>query len=155
MVKNHSDSERGNPLPPHGLLFLISSKGSFICIIPQTGWHIPRPLLHQSGSTGWNEKWLNGSTMKDRSDDPSHDDRTMLPRSYISLRICFKTSWFWIYVRTRTLYNSRSVVRAFAHVAMGRRIDPSWLIHWDISRSSQYSTTGVTKAVVCAIMYVG
>ena len=36
MVKDHSDSERGNPLPPHGLLFTISSKGSFICIIPQT-----------------------------------------------------------------------------------------------------------------------
>ena len=32
MVKNHSDRERGNPLPPHGLLFPISSKGSFICI---------------------------------------------------------------------------------------------------------------------------
>ena len=37
MVKYLSDSERGNPLPPHGLLFLISSNGSFICIIPQTG----------------------------------------------------------------------------------------------------------------------
>ena len=37
MVKDHSDSKRGNPLPPHGLLFPISSKGSFICIIPQTG----------------------------------------------------------------------------------------------------------------------
>ena len=37
MVKDYSDSERGNPLPPHRLLFLISSKGSFICIIPQTG----------------------------------------------------------------------------------------------------------------------
>ena len=37
MVKDHSDSERGNPLPPHRLLFPISSKGSFICIIPQTG----------------------------------------------------------------------------------------------------------------------
>ena len=37
MVKDHSDSERGNPLPPHGLLFLVNSKGSFICIIPQTG----------------------------------------------------------------------------------------------------------------------
>ena len=33
-VKDHSDSERGNPLPPHGLLFPISIKGSFICIIP-------------------------------------------------------------------------------------------------------------------------
>ena len=37
MVKDHSDSERGNPLLPHRLLFLISRKGSFICIIPQTG----------------------------------------------------------------------------------------------------------------------
>ena len=48
MVKDHSDFEGGNPLPPHGLLFPISSNGSFICIIPQTGYHIPRPLLHQS-----------------------------------------------------------------------------------------------------------
>ena len=47
MVKDHSDSERGNPLPPHRLLFSISSKGSFIYIIPQTGLHIPQPLLHQ------------------------------------------------------------------------------------------------------------
>ena len=37
MVKNHSDSEKGNPLLPHRLLFLINSKGSFICTIPQTG----------------------------------------------------------------------------------------------------------------------
>ena len=29
MVKDHSDGERGNPLLPNGLLFLISSKGSF------------------------------------------------------------------------------------------------------------------------------
>ena len=27
MVKDHSDSERGNPLPPHGLRFPSSSKG--------------------------------------------------------------------------------------------------------------------------------
>ena len=37
MVKDRWDSERGNPLLPHGLLFSISSMGSFICIIPQTG----------------------------------------------------------------------------------------------------------------------
>ena len=55
-VKDHSDSERGNPLPLHGLLFPINSKGSFICTIPQTGQHIPLPLLYQSWSTGWNEK---------------------------------------------------------------------------------------------------
>ena len=36
MVKDNSDSERGNPLPPiNGLLFSINSKGSFIYSIPQ------------------------------------------------------------------------------------------------------------------------
>ena len=40
MVKDHSDSERGNPLPPlHGLLFPIS-KDYFICTIPDRVVHI-------------------------------------------------------------------------------------------------------------------
>ena len=56
MVNDHSDSERGNQLPPHELFFPISSKGSFICSIQQTGLHIPRPLLHQLWITAWNEK---------------------------------------------------------------------------------------------------
>ena len=29
MVKDHSDSEKGNPLPPHRLVFPINSKGFF------------------------------------------------------------------------------------------------------------------------------
>ena len=37
MFKDHSDSEKGNPLPPHRLLLSINSKGSFICTILQTG----------------------------------------------------------------------------------------------------------------------
>ena len=37
LVKDHSDSEKGNPLPPHRLLFPINSKGYFIYTIPQTG----------------------------------------------------------------------------------------------------------------------
>ena len=45
-----------------------------------------------------------------------------------------------------------SIVRVFAHGAMCRRIDPSWWTHWAISCSSQCSTTGVTKAVVCVIL---
>ena len=36
MIKDHSESERGNPLLLHGLLFPIGSKGSFTCTIPQT-----------------------------------------------------------------------------------------------------------------------
>ena len=72
MVKDYSDSERGNPLLPHGILFSI-------CIIPQTGLYIPRPLLHQSWSIGRNEKYLNeGSPW--RIDQTTH--RTMSGRSY-------------------------------------------------------------------------
>ena len=37
------------------LLFPISSKGSFICTIPGTWQCIPRPLLHDFQSSGWNE----------------------------------------------------------------------------------------------------
>ena len=47
------------------------------------------------------------------------------------------------------------MVRAFAYDAMGRRIYPSWRTDWAISRSSQCSMTGVTKAVICAILSVG
>ena len=37
LVKDHSDSDKGNLLLPHRLLLSINSKGSFICTIPQTG----------------------------------------------------------------------------------------------------------------------
>ena len=56
MVKDHSDCKKGNLLPLHELLFLISSEGSSICTIQQTGQHIPWPLLHQLWSTGWNKQ---------------------------------------------------------------------------------------------------
>ena len=42
--------------------------------------------------------------------------------------------------------NSSSVVRAFAHGAMGHRIDPSWWTNGSISCSSQCLMTGITKA---------
>ena len=87
MVKDHSDSERGNLLPPHGLLFPISSKGSFICIIPQNR------ITHTTAFvTPAVEHWLEREIaqwvhpMKDRSNDPSHHERTLLPRSYISFQ---------------------------------------------------------------------
>ena len=40
MVKDHSDSEKGNLLLPHRLHFPISSKISFICFIPDKITHI-------------------------------------------------------------------------------------------------------------------
>ena len=48
--------------------------------------------------------------MKDRSDDPSHHERTLLRERH----------------RERDGARCSSVVRAFAHGAMGRRVNPSW-----------------------------
>ena len=45
-----------------------------------------------------------------------------------------------------------SVVIAFAHGAMGRRIDPSW---GEPTELFLVPASGVTKAVVCAILSVG
>ena len=65
MVKDHSDSETGNLLLPHGLLFLISSKGYFICIISDRITHTTAFVTPVVGH------WLkgdiaqvNGSTMR-------------------------------------------------------------------------------------------
>ena len=52
MVKDHSDSERGNPLLPHRLLFPISSKGSFICAIPDRIAHWAISRSSQCTTTG-------------------------------------------------------------------------------------------------------
>ena len=87
MVKDHSDSERGNLLPPHGLLFLINSKGSFICTIPDSIAHamaFVTPVVEH-----WLEREIAQSVhpMKDRSDNPLHHERTFLTWSYISLHV--------------------------------------------------------------------
>ena len=51
MVKEHSDSQRGNPLPTHGLLFSINSKGSFIFVLETVPRFEPstyqKPLCHE------------------------------------------------------------------------------------------------------------
>ena len=77
MVKDHSDSEKGNPLPPHRLLLLNNSKGSFICTIPVRITHtmaFVTPVVDH-----WLEReiaqWVH--PMKDRSNDPSHHERTL------------------------------------------------------------------------------
>ena len=69
MIKDHSDSERGNPLLPHRLLFSINSKGYLICTIPDRIAHTTvfvTPVVEH-----WLEReiaqWVH--PMKDRSDD--------------------------------------------------------------------------------------
>ena len=78
MVKDHSDSEKGSPLPPHRLLLSINSKGSFICTIPHD-----RITHTTTFVTPVVEHWLEREIaqwvhpVKDRSDDPSHHERTL------------------------------------------------------------------------------
>ena len=89
MVKDRSDSERGNLLLPHGLLLSINSKGSFICTIPHSIAHTTAfvaPVVEH-----WLEReiaqWVH--PMKDRSDH----ERTLLPQNYISLHTTSKMVW--------------------------------------------------------------
>ena len=81
MVKNHSDSERGNPLPLYRFFYMHHPTDS----ITHVTAFVTTVLEH------WLEReiaqWV--YHMKDRSDDPSHNERTLLPRSYISLQIIF------------------------------------------------------------------
>ena len=85
MVKDHSDSEKGNPLLPHRLLLSINSKGSFICRIANTMAFVTPVMEH------WHERviaqWV--QPMKDRSDDPWHHERTLyLWAMSRSLQVC-------------------------------------------------------------------
>ena len=75
MVKNQSYSKRGNPLPPHRLLFPISSKGFYMR-------HPTDRIIHTTAFvTPIVEHWLEREIaqwvhpMKDRSDDPSHHEQ--------------------------------------------------------------------------------
>ena len=80
MVEDHSDSERGNPLPPHGLLFPISSKGSFICTIPQTGYHIPQTFV-----TPVVEHWLERTSLQRPSLQRHVHHRVLCKQTYTTL----------------------------------------------------------------------
>ena len=76
MVKDHSDSERGNPLQ-QGFFYMHHP----IDMIIHTTAFVTPVVEH------WLEReiaqWVH--PMKDRSDDPSHHEWTLLPQSYILL----------------------------------------------------------------------
>ena len=60
---------------------------------------------------------------------------------------------FTMFIMRSSRARCSSVVRMFAHDAMGRQIDPSWWTHWAISRSSQCSTTGNKGCGMCYPVY--
>ena len=52
MVKDHSDSERGNPLPPHGLLFPIRGTGNDINVsMNGSDTPVTRPETDKAGQS--------------------------------------------------------------------------------------------------------
>ena len=50
MVKDHSDSEKGNPLPPHMLLLSINSKGFFYMHHPTDRIAHTTAFVHHRGA---------------------------------------------------------------------------------------------------------
>ena len=91
MVKDHSDSEIGNPLPPHGLLFLIKKQRFFYM------HHPTHRIAHTTAFvTPVVEHWLEQEIaqwvhyMKDRSDD---SNRTMSERSYHRAKFSFEAHY--------------------------------------------------------------
>ena len=96
MVKDHSDSERGNLLPPHRLLFPISSKGSFICIIPRQDntyhslCYTSRGALAGTRNSSMDPPW--------RIDPMTH--RTMSERSYHGATS--RSSFLWRFIHSCT-----------------------------------------------------
>ena len=63
MVKDHSVIQRGNLLPPHGLLSDLK-QGLFYLHHPTYRISHTTALLHQSWSTGWNEMNMDINTKK-------------------------------------------------------------------------------------------
>ena len=86
MVKYHTDSERGNPMPHMGYSFWLTAR--VLLYAPShrqdnsyhSLWYTSRGAL--AGTTNSSMVY----PMKDRYDDPSHHEQTLLSQSYISLQ---------------------------------------------------------------------
>ena len=131
-----------------------------------------QPLQKMSKNQLFKRKQVSGACHGWSSKDlEAHGQQTMCSL-WGRLRDGLEVSWTWSLYKVilqvistfdicqnklclRRVARCSFMVRAFAHGAMGRRIDPSWWTHWTISRSIQCSTTGVTKAVVYVILSVG
>ena len=73
IAKDHSDSEKGNPLPPHRLLFPINSTVLLYAPSHRQGNTYHGLCYPSRGALAGTRN----SSMKDRSDDPSHHERTL------------------------------------------------------------------------------
>ena len=115
---------------------------SFWLVAKDFYMHHPRlDSAHQSWSTGWNEKYLNGFTMKDRSEDPSHHEWPLLPQGYISLWLEREISQ-WVHhegLIIRPIAPCSTALTTDLHLAMPWRIDPT--THRSTSDRSYHRST--------------
>ena len=96
MVKDHSDSERGNPLLPHGLLFPINSKGSFICTIPDRIAHTTTfvtPVV-EHWPEGEIAQWVH--PMKNRSDSNQKVQKCILKFNLLNMASATLTGYIYM-----------------------------------------------------------
>ena len=63
MVNDHSNSDRGNPLPPHGLLWILLSAHTTAFVTPVVDYWLEREIA----------QWVH--PMQDQSDDPSYHEQ--------------------------------------------------------------------------------
>ena len=97
MVKDHSDSEKGNLLPPHRLLLSISFMHHPTDRITHTTAFVTPVVDH------WLEweiaQWVH--PMKDRCDDPSHHERTL---------------YLWATSRSLYIWSNSPISKVSAHL---------------------------------------
>ena len=71
MMKDHSVREEPRCRLYVGCSFRLAARYILYAPSHRQGNIIPRPLLHHTCSTGWDDKYTSASTMRDRSYDPS------------------------------------------------------------------------------------
>ena len=114
MASDHSDSEKGNPLPPHRLLFPINSNGFYM--------HHPTDRIAHTTAfvTPVVDNWLEREIaqwvlpMKDRSDDPSHHERTLLRR--IMYEVVYSVKYISSFSNNPSLHTMSNVFCVYCFV---------------------------------------
>ena len=139
--------------PPRCRYNLNNAEYHFNCSVLCRGWPGSRGAGHGGGQPGPLGPWSVGGELR---------AELLARRSHVVpvLRGQVKEG-----NRTRVnsqCYNLTAKIReqdffgkVFVHGAMGHLINPSRWTHWAISCFSQCSTTGIPKAVVCAILSMG
>ena len=80
MVKDHSDSEKGNPQPPQMLHYRLTARVLLYASSNRQDSTYHGLCYTSRGALAGTRNSSMGPPMKDRSDDPSHHERTPLPR---------------------------------------------------------------------------